>query len=78
MRTTLTLEEDVAVKLKKLSQGGRMKEVANRALRLGLQAMESRELDSPYVTQPCSGKPRSLNLDNVADIIAENEEEAWR
>lgn len=78
MRTTLTLDDDVAVKLKQLSAGGRFKEVANRALRLGLQAMENPPPDGPYTTPARPGKPRVRNLDNVAEVIAEFEREDWR
>lgn len=78
MRTTLTLDEDVAAKLRKLSQGGRVKDVANRALRLGLQTLEQGHGDPPYSTSPHAGKPRVLNLDNIAEVIAENEQENWR
>lgn len=78
MRTTLTLDDDVAIKLKKLSQGGRMKEVTNRALRLGLQALEQQVEDRPYRTSAVQGQPRIRNLDNVAEILAEHEAEDWR
>jgi len=78
MRTTLTLDDDVAAKLNKLSQGRRIKDVANRALRLGLQTMEQGETELSYATPTCSGKPRIRNLDNVAEVIAESEADSWR
>lgn len=78
MRTTLTLEDDVAIKLKKLSQGGKFKDVVNRALRLGLQTMEQVETTQPYETTPCSGNPRISSLDNIAEVIAESEADNWR
>ncbi|TVQ28361.1 MAG: hypothetical protein EA370_16690 [Wenzhouxiangella sp.] len=78
MRTTLTLDDDVAAKLQKLSQGQRIKDVANRALRLGLQTLEQGETEPPYSTTPSSGKPRIRNLDNVAEVIAESEADHWR
>ena len=78
MRTTLTLEDDVAIKLKKLSRGGRLKDVTNRALRLGLQALEQQQQDRPYRTHAVQGQPRIRNLDNIAEVLAEHEAEDWR
>lgn len=78
MRTTLTLDDDVAVKLKRLAADGRFKDVANRALRLGLQALENPPPDGPYKTRARPGKPRVRNLDNIAEVIAEFEREDWR
>ena len=78
MRTTLTIDDDVAAKLDKLAKGRRIKDVTNRALRLGLQAMDSRSTDQPYKTRPVQGKPVIRNLDNVAEVIAETEGEDWR
>ena len=79
MRTTLTLDDDVASKLNELARGRRIKEVTNRALRIGLQAMASSDsADAPYETTPVQGKPNIHNLDNIAEIIAETESEDWR
>ena len=78
MRTTLTIDDDVAAKLDKLAKGLRIKDVTNRALRLGLQVMESRSADRPYATRPVQGKPVIRNQDNIADVIAETEGEDWR
>lgn len=78
MRTTLTIDDDIAIKLKKLSQGRQFKSVANRALRLGLQAMEQESPDPPYETFARPGRPLVKNLDNIAEVIAASEEDAWR
>ena len=78
MRTTLTIDDDVAAKLKVLSQGRSLKEVTNHALRLGLHAMETERQEAPYTTEPRDGKPRILNLDNIAEVIAEIERDDWR
>lgn len=78
MRTTLTIDDDVATKLKKLSQGRHFKSVANQALRLGLQAMEQEPPDPPYKTSARPGRPLVKNLDNIAEVIAESEQDAWR
>lgn len=78
MRTTLTIDDDVAIKLKKLSEGGQFKAVANRALRLGLQAMEEESPDPPYETSARPGRPLLKNLDNIAEVIAGSDKDAWR
>lgn len=78
MRTTLTLDEDVAVRLKKAAKGRAFKDVTHRAWRLGLQVMEARVTDAPYATRAVRGQPRLPNLDNVAELIAENEGDDWR
>ena len=77
MRTTLTIDDDVAAKLNKLAKGRRIKDVTNRALRIGLQVMESGEPDPPYETRPVEGKPKIRNLDNIAEVIAETDGEDW-
>ena len=72
MRTTLTLDEDVAAKLKaEARRAGRpFRDVVNEALRRGL----ARRSQSPR--QPFEIKPRDLGavrpgltLDNVAELI---------
>lgn len=72
MRTTLTLDEDVAVRLKALSRNGRFKDVVNRALRLGLAQMDHPErAATPYSTPTSVGRPKLASLDNVWEVIAE-------
>lgn len=78
MRTTLTIDDDVAARLKRLSRGKSFKEITNHALRLGLHAMEAEQSEAPCVTEPRDGQPRILNLDNIAEVIAENERDDWR
>ncbi|WP_290649174.1 hypothetical protein [Aquisalimonas sp.] len=78
MRTTLTIDDDVAARLKRLSRGRSLKKVTNHALRLGLHAMQSEQREAPYATGPRDGKPRILNLDSVAEVLAENERDHWR
>ncbi len=78
MRTTLTIDDDVAIKLKKLSQGRQFKSVANRALRLGIQAMEEESPDLPYETTARPGRPVLKNLDNIAEVLAVSDQDAWR
>jgi hypothetical protein len=74
MRTTLTLDDDVAILLdtvREARQAG-LKEVANEALRLGLHQMASpplrHEKFATRVVDP--GRCRLPNLDNVAEVLA--------
>jgi hypothetical protein len=83
MRTTLTLDDDVAIQLRQLcaAQKARLKTVVNRALRAGLGVLTGapRPRRRGYRTIPCSlGRPRLPNLDNIAEVLAIAEEESHR
>ena len=81
MRTTLTLDPDVAVKAKKgaAKLGTSFKEVINAALRIGLD-----QILKPAPTRPYRTKARPLGLrpgltyDNIADLLARAEGEDFR
>jgi hypothetical protein len=72
MRTTVTIDEDVAVQLKRLQRERNLsfKEVINDTLRGGLRAGEAAKPRKPFKlkTFDC-GKPL-IPLDNVAEVIA--------
>jgi hypothetical protein len=71
MRTTMTLEEDVMLKLKDEMgrTGGSFKDTVNRVLRDGL-ALRSRPPRRPFVVQPRRlGLRPGLNIDNVAELL---------
>jgi len=78
MRTTLTLDPDVAAKAKKGAALLRkpFKEVINAALRVGLD-----EILTPPAAEPYQTKPRRLGLrqgfsyDNISELIAAAEGE---
>jgi len=81
MRTTLTLDDDVAVQLKRMRRGRNvnLKELVNDALRRGL-----REMTAPprkrkaFRTQAFHmGKPL-ITLDNVAETLANLEGEGFK
>lgn len=57
MRTTVTLEADVAAKLKKLAHryGRSFKSMLNEVLRRGLAAQERAAAQRPFVVEPHSG-----------------------
>jgi hypothetical protein len=82
MRTTLSLEDDVAVLLEKVRQakGLSLKQAVNMALRTGL-----RQLTTPdrrqrrYRTHPVDlGRCLIGNLDDVAGALAIGEGDAFR
>lgn len=81
MRTTLTLEDDVAALLKRVQEESKesLKEVVNRALREGLQRLDqpvaARE---PYRTKVHdAGECYFPNLDNIHEVLDEVEG-PWR
>jgi hypothetical protein len=80
MRTTVTLENDVAVRLKRLRKTRPFKDLVNDALRAGLDQIESKSFSKTrrYVITPVKGRPLRTNLDNVAEVIAEVEGDAFR
>jgi hypothetical protein len=81
MRTTLTLDEDVAVQLRRLVTRRRQpfRQIVNEALRAGLAVLTARrtERPEPYRIVPVSlGSPRLPNLDDVAEVLAVAEGES--
>jgi hypothetical protein len=78
MRTTLTLDEDVATKARMLAKklDRPFKQVINTALRQGLELMEHPGEQRPYVTQPrAMGLRPGLSLDNIQELLAQVEGE---
>jgi len=73
MRTTLTLDADVAARLRRLSRGGRFKDVVNEVLRRGLERMEAKEPRKDYRIKAVNMGPVRMDLDNIAEVIAEIE-----
>ena len=71
MRTTLTLEDDVASLLQKeiRRSGSSLKETVNHYLRLGLTASKQ-PARKKFVVKPLAmGLPPGLSYDNVAELI---------
>jgi hypothetical protein len=82
MRTTLTLDDDVAAMLHRLqkSRGDRFKDLVNEALRAGL-----RQVSAPpkkrkrFQTASADLGPCLLdNVDNIAEALAEAEGELFK
>jgi hypothetical protein len=78
MRTTLTLDPDVAAKAKKGAARLRkpFKEVINAALRVGLDEILAPPAAKPYRTRPRPmGLRRGFSYDNISELIAAAEGE---
>ena len=70
MRTTLSIDEDVASLLRKemRESGSSLKQAVNRLLRLGLTAAPQR--GKPFTVHPRRlGLPPGLSYDNVEELI---------
>jgi hypothetical protein len=78
MRTTVSLVDDVTARLKQIRKGRSFKELINAVLRAGLDRLEGAEIGTPYSIQAVEGKPRRTDLDNVAELIAETESDAYK
>lgn len=82
MRTTLTLDDDVAVKVEEARErhGMTFKDVVNEALRLGLRVLEAPpEPGARYETPSSSlGGCRLPDLDDVSEALALGEGEGFR
>ena len=82
MRTTLTIEDDIAVQLERLrrSRDVSLKDLVNEALRRGLREMGARpKKREPFRTRPIEGvRPLLDNVDNSAEVLAYAEGEACK
>ena len=81
MRTTLTIDDDVAFKLKAemRRKGATLKETVNRLLRLGLQTPGGSKRRQFRVQARDLGRLRAgLNLDSVGDVIEQLEGPTYR
>jgi hypothetical protein len=81
MRTTLTIDEDVAVQLKRLrrERDANFKELVNEALRRGLRDMKAplSRRKALHTKTFDMGKPL-ISIDNVAEALAHLEGEGFR
>jgi hypothetical protein len=78
MRTTLTLDPDVAARAKKGAAKLRkpFKEVINAALRVGLDEILAPPAPKPYRTKPRPmGLRRGFSYDNISELVAAAEGE---
>jgi hypothetical protein len=82
MRTTLSLDDDVAALLERVrkAKDASLKEIVNQALREGLTRMTGPPpARKPFRTKTVSlGKCYFPNLDNIAEVIAQSEGERYK
>ena len=73
MRTTLTLDDDVAVKLRAAAKKRPLRVVVNEALRAGLAALEKERAPArpPYRTSGFDLGPSLVgSLDNIEEVLS--------
>ncbi|MEX2270339.1 MAG: hypothetical protein WD690_02630 [Vicinamibacterales bacterium] len=82
MRTTITVDDDVAVRLERVMEKRRQtwKAVVNEALRTGVEALEKgRPVAQPYRIRPVKmGASVVGSLDNIEEVLSRVEGEAHR
>jgi hypothetical protein len=81
MRTTLTIDDDVAVQLEKLrrSRDASLKDLVNEALRRGLSDMTApAKPRKPFRTRTYNLGKQLIDIDNVAEAIAYAEGEDYK
>ena len=81
MRTTLTIDDDVAQKVRQLAKDfdRPFKDIVNEALRLGLEHVEKPGAVRLYVTasRPL-GLRQGFSFDNIQELLSETEGENSR
>ncbi len=81
MRTTLTLDDDVAVQLERLrrARNANLKDVVNEALRRGLRDMSAPPKKRvSFRTRAFRMGDPLINIDNVAEVLACLEGEGFK
>lgn len=76
MRTTITLDDDVAAKLEEelRRRGGTFKDAINELLREGLQARrETKKLKRFEVRARAMGQRAGIHYDNIGDMLEQIE-----
>ena len=81
MRTTLTIDDDVAAMLHRVGKlrGGSFKDLVNEALRRGLREMAAPpKTQRPFETRSVDlGRLRVASIDNIAEALAIAEDESF-
>jgi Arc/MetJ family transcription regulator len=82
MRTTLTIDDDVAAAIERLRRGrdASLKEIVNKALRRGIKEMSTpRKASQTFRTRSIRlGNLQVPSLDNIAEVLAVAEGEAFK
>lgn len=74
MRTTLNFDEDVLDKARSVASksGQSIKNIINKALRLGLSQIEKGSKQRPYKTTPhCMKLKEGHSLDHIQDLLSQ-------
>ena len=81
MRTTLTLDDDVAAAIERLrrARDASLKDIVNEALRQGLSDLTTRPKQrEPFKTKNVAlGRLRLASIDNISESLAVAEAEAF-
>jgi len=82
MRTTLSLDDDVAAMLERLrkTRDESFKDLVNEALRRGLRQMSARpQRRKPFRTRAVSlGRCKLGGIDNISEVLATAEDESFK
>jgi hypothetical protein len=82
MRTTLTIDDDVAAALERMrrTRNVSLKDLVNEALRLGLQDMSAQPKQrQPFRTQSVTlGPLRLAGIDDIGETLALGESDAFK
>jgi hypothetical protein len=81
MRTTLTIEPDVAIELERLrkSREVSLKDIINELLRRGLRDINAQKQRKPFRTRTFKMGPSLIGpLDNIAEVLALVEGEDYK
>ena len=82
MRTTLTIDDDVAATLERLrkARDASLKDLVNEALRRGLRDMgERQKRREPFRTKSVDlGRPKIGSMDNIGEVLAIAEGETFK
>jgi len=81
MRTTLTIDDDVAASLERLrkARDSSLKELINEALRRGIKEMSARAKPrEPFRTQVVDVGEALIPLDNISEALAIAEGETFK
>lgn len=82
MRTTLTLDDDVAARIERLrrQRDASLRDIVNDALRRGLDDLSRRSKQKePFKTQSVDlGRLRLPSIDNISESLVAAEGEAFR
>ena len=81
IRTTITLDDDVAARLKEESRlrGVPFRKLLNDVLRRGLQGAKTSRVQSPFKIAPVDlGTFTGMNYDNTSSLIEHAEGDVWR